>query len=294
MQANYGPSLARIKVYEGGLANLPGDPGGLTNEGITQATYNSWRARQGQPQASVSGISEADVSAIYKKDYWDRMACDEMPAGVDFCLFDAAVNSGVGGATSWAQACLKLDADGDFGPKTKDAILGADPEAFIRDFNSRRLGTLKRLPGWSRFGKGWAARISNGQKIEIAWVEGGPAPDPVSVHTVGGNTKGRPSDVPTSRTGQIITHATTAGGTIGAAAAQAGQGMTSYADTFVWMKYIMFAIAALGVICGIIVMFGKQANDAASAATATAKVNPDADADIPTVSVAPNAGVTHG
>jgi lysozyme family protein len=299
MQENFNPSLVRVLVYEGGYANNPKDPGGATMKGITQGTYNSWRARHGLPTSPVKGIGDDDVSAIYKADYWDRMDCDEMAAGVDFCLFDAAVNSGVGGATTWAEGVCGLDPDGDFGPKIKAAILAMDPETFIREFNSRRLGTLQRLPTWKTFGHGWAARISNGEKIELDWAQAGDGPDPVDVSTIGGSAKARPSDVPQSKSGAVITHMTTVGGAVATGAAQAGQSLAPASDTFTWLKFILGGLTILGALAGLIVYFAQQTNAAASNATRKATVDPDADADVPSVQVArlnvvppPNPGVT--
>ena len=38
-----------------------------------------------------------DVAPIYKKSYWDRVKQDdELPAGLDLCVFDFGVNAGTG------------------------------------------------------------------------------------------------------------------------------------------------------------------------------------------------------
>ena len=299
MKENFEKALARVLVYEGGYSNNPKDPGGATMKGITQGTYNSWRARHGQGGAPVKDISQADVDAIYKADFWDRMDCDEMPSGVDFCLFDAAVNSGVGGATKWAEGVCNLDPDGDFGPKIKAAILADDPEDFIKDFCSRRLGTLKRLPMWGTFGRGWAARVTNVQKIALAWSAAEDGPDPVDVSTVGGHTKAKPSDVPQSKSGAVITQTATVGGAVATGAAQAGQALAPASDTFTFVKYVLGGLTIIGALAGLVVYFIQQTNVAASTAQAKATVDPDADAELNTVSMKPavantDAGAPHG
>lgn len=303
MKEDYSKAEGTILVYEGGYSDNPKDPGGATMKGITQATFNSWNARHGVAQAPVKTISDATVAAIYKADYWTRLDCDDMPAGVDLCLFDAAVNSGVGGATAWAQGVVGLPTDGDFGPKTKAAILAADPETFIRGFNSHRLATLKRLPTWSTFGKGWAARISNGQKIELAWAQAGEGPDPVMVDTIGGHQKARATDIPVNKTRVIAANITTAGSAVGAGVAQAGQSITSLTDTFAWMKYVLAGLTCVGAVTTLIVYLTKTWDDQASNAQATAKVDPDADAGVPSAkpipitgaaAVATAAGAAHG
>ena len=287
MKDNFNRSLARVLVYEGGYSNNPKDPGGPTMKGITQSTFNSWRARQGQNQLSVSQITTTEVAAIYKEDYWDRIDADALPSGVDFCMFDAAVNSGVGGATKWAQAIVGVNPDGDYGPKTEAAILAADPDEFIHGFCSHRLGTLQRLRTWGTFGKGWAARIANVQKTALAWADAADAPDAVQVHTVGGNAKAKSSDIPVSTITRLVTHAGTMGGVIATGAAQAGQALAPASDTLSWVKYVLAGLTVVGAAAGLVTYLSKSANDAAAGAVRTAAVDPDADADVPSVKTLP-------
>ena len=286
MKDNFDKSLARVLVYEGGYVNDPRDPGGETNKGITHSTYAAYRAREGLGAGSVRNITMGEVQAIYKSMYWDRIRGDQLPAGVDFCMFDAAVNSGVGGAASWAQAVLKLVVDGDFGEKTLQGILGDDPEDFIRDFCSHRLGSLMRLRTWSRFGKGWHARIANVQKAALAMAEQGIEPEAAPVSLIGGNAKNHLEDIPVSNTGVIITHASTVGGMVATGAAQTAQSLSAASDAFAWMKYVLGGLTILGAIGGTLVYLAKAANDAASNGLAKAKVNPDADTEIVPVPLA--------
>ena len=280
MQGNFDRALARVLVYEGGYSNTAGDPGGPTMKGITQATYNSWRARLGLQAVPVRTIPDKDVATIYKQDYWDRIEADDLPPGVDFCMFDAAVNSGVGGATKWAQAVSGTNVDGDWGPKTKAAVLGTDPEDFITQFCSHRLGTLQRLSTWSKFGKGWAARIANVQKTSLAWAQNGDEPAPVPVHKINGHAKSRPQDVPVSKVSTAITHAGTLGGVIVTGAAQAGSTLAPASDSFTWLKYILGGLTLVGAVAGLIVYVAQQANQAAAGSVRRATVDPDADMEL--------------
>jgi lysozyme family protein len=280
MLANFDTCLAREMVYEGGYSNNPKDPGGPTMKGVTQRVYNTFRAKNGQPVAAVSKINDNEVQQIYKSMYWDKIDGDTLADGVDFCIFDAAVNSGVGGATSWAQGALGIEVDGNFGQKTMDALTQADPEDFIRKFCSHRLGSLQRLRTWSDFGKGWSARISNVQKISLSMAEGGMVTDPVPVHVLGGQVKTRLSDVPVSATAAIATHAATVGGAVATATAATTQSLGGISDTFSWIKYALGGLTLVGAAAGLIVALSKSANDAASNAVATAKVDPDADATV--------------
>jgi lysozyme family protein len=289
MKGNFAKSLARVLVYEGGYSNNPKDPGGVTDKGITQGTYNAWLSKRGESSRAVKGISDEDVASIYKTEYWDRIHGDELPSGVDFCMFDAAVNSGVGGSTTWAQNVVNVNPDGSMGNTTLEAIQADDAEDFIRAFCSRRLGTLKRLRTWPTFGKGWSARIANVQKTALAMAASADdqAPDPVLVSTAGGNSKARMSDVPISKTSAIATHAATVGGAVATATAATTQSLGGISDTFAWIKYVLGGLTIVGAVSGLVVLISKSANDAASNGAATAKVDPDADAEFATVKSMP-------
>ena len=42
----------------------------------------------------MKALTVEDVKPLYKKNYWDRVRGDDLPAGVDYAVFDVAVNSG--------------------------------------------------------------------------------------------------------------------------------------------------------------------------------------------------------
>ena len=88
------------------------------------------------------------------------MRGDDLPAGIDLVVFDAAVNSGPGRAAKWLQACVGVEVDGDIGPKTLAAVNAFDPTQLIDDYKRRRLSFLLDLPTWGTFGKGWTKRVA--------------------------------------------------------------------------------------------------------------------------------------
>lgn len=162
MSSNYSTVIPLVLAHEGGYVNHPKDPGGATNKGVTQGTYDSHRRRKGLPKRSVRQITEAEVQEIYRTQYWDKVAGDELPAGVDYAVFDFAVNSGPSRAVKVLQRIVGAAVDGIIGDETISktcAAAAADEEALIVEYCNRRLAFMKSLRTWSTFGKGWSRRV---------------------------------------------------------------------------------------------------------------------------------------
>ncbi len=157
MQSNFEKSLAYVLEHEGGYVNHPRDPGGATNRGVTQAVYDAYRKTRGRGQQSVKFISTYEVRAIYKFQYWDRVQGDHLPLGVDYAVFDFAVNSGVSRASKFLQAVLGVAQDGQIGALTIASI--GSPTTTINALCDRRMGFLRSLANWLHFGRGWKKRV---------------------------------------------------------------------------------------------------------------------------------------
>jgi len=287
-------ALLRTIVYEGGKVDNPRDPGGRTAYGVTQSTFNSFLRNKGSPSRDVFTITTPERDLIYRTLYWNRIDGDALPMGVGFCVFDAAVNSGVGQSVKWLQSALGRvytgEMDGQMGSKTLQAVDDhGDPTTLIEDYCSRRLGTLKRLKTWGIFGKGWAARVANVQKIANSWADAPsemPIIEPIDVMAAGGHAKATVNDnISQPPFSQITTHITTAAGAAGVVASQAAEGITPVADSFAWLKYVLGGFTLLAVIAGILVKIISDSNTAAAAGVATAVVDPDADANFEAVKV---------
>lgn len=176
MKDNFARSLKAVLKHEGGYVNHPKDPGGATNKGITQATYDLWNEGTSR---SVKNITDAEVEAIYKRNYWDKVRGDDLPAGVDYCVFDFAVNSGVSRSAKYLQTVLGVEVDGVIGPQTVKAAMEAEPRAVIQEICDRRMDFLQGLGTWPTFGKGWTNRVT-GVKAMAMGMAGEPVqPDPV-------------------------------------------------------------------------------------------------------------------
>jgi lysozyme family protein len=88
---------------------------------------------------------------------------NELPSGVDYVVFDAAINSGAGRAAKWLQACVGVEPDGGIGPKTLAAVRAFNSKQLIEDYSKRRLSFMMDIPSWPTFGRGWTRRV---QEVE--------------------------------------------------------------------------------------------------------------------------------
>jgi len=159
MKENFEAALAAVLVHEGGYVNHPRDPGGATNKGVTQGVYDDWRVRHGKPKQSVRLITSEEIGAIYKRDYWDRVRGDDLPSGVDYAVFDFAVNSGVSRASRYLQAAVGTPQDGVIGPQTIGAI--KDAKATVKAVCDKRMAFLRGLGTFNTFGRGWTRRVND-------------------------------------------------------------------------------------------------------------------------------------
>lgn len=178
--------------WEGGWSDHPADPGGKTMYGITQATLSAYLGRPAST-AEIRTLSRAQALAIYRDRYWKRVAGDELPPGVDLCVYDFGVNSGPDRAVKSLQTALGVKADGWIGELTLSAIRSKPPRELIDALCDRRLVFLKSLPTWSTFGKGWSNRVADVRKRAMAMAAGATQPEMGPVVPEGGTPKAIPA-----------------------------------------------------------------------------------------------------
>lgn len=185
MRENFEAALAKVLVHEGGYVNHPADPGGATNRGVTQRVYDGFRKRRSLPTRSVRQISDVEVREIYRLQYWNAVRGDELPSGIDYVVFDGAVNSGPKQSVLWLQRALGVEADGHLGEATLQAVHAhRNHDELVAEICRRRMAFLKSLKPWPTFGKGWTARVSGVLKVGQAMATGRKAP-PVPENAAG-------------------------------------------------------------------------------------------------------------
>ena len=144
--------LKEVLRHEGGFVNHPRDPGGATNKGITLGTYRATLA----PNASVTdlrNIPSAHVKKIYRDHYWTPIDGDGLGPGVDLCVFDLAVNSGVSRAKRMFRDVMVLH--------------GVNDAELINTLCDNRMRFLRGLKHWPTFGKGWTRRVEDVRKKSL-------------------------------------------------------------------------------------------------------------------------------
>lgn len=158
MKDTFDRALKLLLRHEGGFVNHPRDPGGMTNLGVTR---RAWEAYKGHAVSEeiMRALTPATVQPFYKARYWDAVRGDDLPKGLDFCVFDMAVNSGPGKAAKMLQQVLGVTQDGSIGPATIHAAKARPVGQLIDQYCAARLAFLKGLPTWATFGKGWQRRV---------------------------------------------------------------------------------------------------------------------------------------
>lgn len=148
---NFDIAFERLIGHEGGYVNDPRDPGGETNWGISKRAY---------PGIDIAHMTREDARGIYRKDYWERMMCDQYDGAIGFQLFDIAVNSGTGTAARLLQRAVGATEDGIIGAQTVGRVRAMPVAKVLMRLNAERIDYLSTLGGWPSFGKGWARRVA--------------------------------------------------------------------------------------------------------------------------------------
>jgi lysozyme family protein len=169
--ASYDEALRRLLIHEGGYADHPADPGGPTKFGITLADYRR-HVKQDANAADIRAMNVAQAKAIYRANYWNALRCDELPAGIDYAVFDYGVNSGIGRS---GKVLRRLLGFADATHIVTDAVIEAarkrDAAALVNAICNERLAFLQRLRTWPVFGRGWTRRVAEVRSVALTMAQ---------------------------------------------------------------------------------------------------------------------------
>lgn len=159
MMTNFDEALEALLKHEGGFVCHKLDPGGMTNLGVTKKVWEEW-VGHAVTEEDMRALTPEMVAPLYKAKYWNKVYGDKLPHGVDLCVFDCAVNSGVSRAVKLLQRAVGVDDDGVIGNMTLHACEAVDADLIIQRFSEERLAFLQALPTFATFGKGWSRRVA--------------------------------------------------------------------------------------------------------------------------------------
>jgi lysozyme family protein len=158
---NFQSELGLILEFEGGYSDDPDDHGGRTMCGITQREYDIYRERAGSAKQTVADMSPEERDSIYEQSYWDAVRGDELPSGLDLCMFDYAVNSGPTRAILTLQKIIGVPATGTLSTSCLNALNTHVLEDVVSAYQKSRADFLTRIGTGDqrKFLKGWLYRV---------------------------------------------------------------------------------------------------------------------------------------
>lgn len=118
------------------ITDDPSDPGGLTKWGISQRAF---------PSIEIRTLTFEQAADLYRVFYWNKTRCDDLPEGVDLCVFDMAVNCGVSAACKALQRAVNAIPDGVLGPQTLSAVKAIPKATVIERIMHQRITHYLRL-----------------------------------------------------------------------------------------------------------------------------------------------------
>lgn len=160
MLSNWSKSFELMLKSEGGYVDHPADPGGRTNLGVTQSTWENWVNRK-VDEPEMRGLTADKVEPLYKERYWDAVRGDDLPVGLDYLMFDFGVNAGPPRAIKLLQSAVGVTPDGGFGPMTLAAVQAIDAPELIEKFSQAKEDFYRSLTQFPTFGKGWLNRVAD-------------------------------------------------------------------------------------------------------------------------------------
>lgn len=160
-----------VLKHEGGLVNHPKDPGGLTNRGITLATYQ--RYYPDKTAEDLRKMTKAEAIEFYHKHFYKKYNVDKLPSCIQDIYLDMCVNHGVGNASKLLQRGINgfgfsIIVDGKVGKKTiatAEAAAKKDCQELREQVNDSRQQFFNRIisnrPEMQVFARGWRNRVNS-------------------------------------------------------------------------------------------------------------------------------------
>jgi lysozyme family protein len=164
---NWEKSFELMLGSEGGFSDDPRDNGnklpdgrpGSTMLGVTQYNWEHWTGHQ-VTHEQMKKLKPEDVKPFYKKKFWDACRCNDLPDGIDYLVFDFAVNAGVGRSAKTLQSVVGTTPDGAIGSLTLAAVNKFSYQELIDGFSDEKEAFYRSLDNFDVYGEGWLNRVA--------------------------------------------------------------------------------------------------------------------------------------
>lgn len=167
---NFDKAFKTVIGHEGGFTLHSGDPGNWTGGKVGIGTLKGTKygiAANTYPNEDIKNLTLDRAKQLYKRDFWDKAKCDQLPDGLRFHVFDVSVNSGVSRGVKTLQQALGVNDDGIVGSQTINASKSQNAHEILIKFYSFRIAFYTSLSTFSTFGKGWMNRVANNLKVGL-------------------------------------------------------------------------------------------------------------------------------
>lgn len=155
--------------HEGGYQADPRDRGNWTSGEVGKGELKGTKfglAAMTYPDLDIAGLTLQDAKTIYRRDWWDDLKMEQWPKAMQYQMFDAAFNHGIGRANQFIQWASRVEQDGKVGPATRAAVAAMDVNDLLLRFLARRLRYFTEVKTWDAYSRGWARRVA--QCLEYA------------------------------------------------------------------------------------------------------------------------------
>ena len=126
------------------------DPRKESSYGLTKFNY---------PDLDLSSFTKEHAVEIYKRDYWDVVKADELPADLRLIVFDSAVSHGAHFTICLIQRILNLVVDGSLGPKTLQVLEKKTSDFMLKEIALERALAYTVMKKFKINGKDWLRRL---------------------------------------------------------------------------------------------------------------------------------------
>jgi len=158
-------ALSAVLAHEGGLADDPADPGGITNFSISikfAGSVNLDIDGDGRTTGEdIRALTREQAAELYFDHFWRPLRCAEMTPGVALIVFDGGVNQGQRTIARRLQRAAGAIDDGIIGRNTLRAIRSWDGRYgdLVNEVAARRARRYAQTRNFDRYGLGWMRRL---------------------------------------------------------------------------------------------------------------------------------------